>query len=73
MVGDFYRTHHSLVERYDQVKPDTGIIHLVFGSPFASAKYQIEKLMSFVDTDYDTYSENFNVDESVESEVDDPE
>ncbi|KAI5425119.1 protein NETWORKED 3A isoform X2 [Lathyrus oleraceus] len=74
MVEDFYRTHRSLAERYDQVKPDTGISHLVSGaSPFASAKYQIEKLMSFADTGYDTYSENFDVDESVESEVDDPE
>jgi len=74
MVEDFYRTHRSLAERYDQVKPDTGNGHLVLGgSPFASAKYQLEKLMSFADTGYDTYSENFDVDESVESEVDDPE
>ncbi|XP_073222282.1 protein NETWORKED 3A-like isoform X2 [Cicer arietinum] len=74
MVEDFYRTHRSLAERYDQVKPDTGINHLMSGgSPFASAKYQIEKLMSFADTGYDTYSENFDVDDSVESEVDDPE
>lgn len=74
MVEDFYRTHRSLAERYDQVKPDTGNGHLVLGgSPFASAKYQIEKLMSFADTGYDTYSENFDVDESMESEVDDPE
>ncbi|XP_058740719.1 protein NETWORKED 3A [Vicia villosa] len=73
MVEDFYRTHRSLAERYDQVKPDTGISHLMSGgSPFASAKYQIEKLMSFADTGYDTYSENFDADESVESEVDDP-
>jgi hypothetical protein len=71
MVEDFYRTHRSLAERYDQVKPDTGNGHLVLGgSPFASAKYQIEKLMSFADT---TYSENFDIDESMESEVDDPE
>lgn len=75
MVEDFYRTHRSLAERYDQVKPDTGIGNLISGgSPFASAKYQIEKLMSFADTNngYDTYSENCYVDESVESEVDDP-
>ena len=25
MVEDFYKTHHLLVERYDQVKPDSGI------------------------------------------------
>jgi hypothetical protein len=74
MVEDFYRTHRSLAERYDQVKPDTGLGHISPGvSPFASAKYRIEKLMSFADTGYDTYSENFDVDESMESEVDDPE
>jgi hypothetical protein len=74
MVEDFYRTHRSLAERYDQVKPDTGLGHISSGvSPFASAKYQIQKLMSFADTGYDTYSENFDVDESMESEVDDPE
>ncbi|WVZ08744.1 hypothetical protein V8G54_022090, partial [Vigna mungo] len=75
MVEDFYRTHRSLAERYDQVKPDTtGIGHLVTGgSPFASAKYQIEKLMCFSDNGYDTYSEHCDVYESEESEVDDPE
>jgi len=75
MVEDFYRTHRSLAERYDQVKPDTtGIGHLVNGgSPFASAKYQIEKLMCFSDNGYDTYSEHCDVYESEESEVDDPE
>ncbi|KAL9332216.1 hypothetical protein ACSQ67_001826 [Phaseolus vulgaris] len=74
MVEDFYRTHRSLAERYDQVKPDTsGIGHLVtVGSPFASAKYQIEKLMCFSDNGYDTYSEHCDVYESEESEVDDP-
>ena len=25
MVEDFYKTHRLLVERYDQVKPDSGI------------------------------------------------
>ncbi|QCD98181.1 Protein Networked NET [Vigna unguiculata] len=79
MVEDFYRTHRSLAERYDQVKPDTtGIGHLVTGgSPFASAKYQIQKLMCFSDSGYDTYSERCDVyeeyEESEESEVDDPE
>ncbi|KAK7284707.1 hypothetical protein RJT34_19459 [Clitoria ternatea] len=75
MVEDFYRTHRSLAERYDQVRPDTtGIGHLLSGgSPFASAKYQIERLMSFADTGYDTYSEHCDAYESEESEVDDPE
>lgn len=75
MVEDFYRAHRSLAERYDQVKPDTtGIGHLITGgSPFASAKYQLEKLMTFSDNGYDTYSEHCDVYESEESEVDDPE
>nr|AFK39717.1 unknown [Lotus japonicus] len=73
MVEDFYRTHRSLAERYDQVKPDTGISHLTTGgSPFASAKYQIEKLMSFADNGYDTYSEDCAIDEYEESDVYDP-
>lgn len=69
MVEDFYRTHRSLAERYDQVKPNT---FSSGGSPFASAKYQFEKLMNFADNGYDTYSDNCDLDESVESEVDDP-
>ncbi|RDX93670.1 Protein NETWORKED 3A, partial [Mucuna pruriens] len=75
MVEDFYRSHRSLAERYDQVKPDTtGIGQLVSGgSPFASAKYQLEKLMTFSDNGYDTYSEHCDVYESEESDVDDPE
>ncbi|KAJ1435709.1 Protein Networked [Sesbania bispinosa] len=76
MVQDFYRTHRSLAEKYDQVKPDTGIRLLKTGeSPFASSKFhQSDKLMSFADNKgYDSYSENCDVEESVESEVDDPE
>ncbi|KAL2345371.1 hypothetical protein Fmac_006656 [Flemingia macrophylla] len=73
MVEDFYRSHRSLAERYDQVKPDT----YSGGSPFASAKYQFEKLMSFSDHGYDidTYSHSEHCDayESDESEVEDPE
>ncbi|XP_027368001.1 protein NETWORKED 3A-like [Abrus precatorius] len=73
MVEDFYRTHRSLAERYDQI---AGIRQLkTGGSPFASPKYhQSEKLMmSFADNSYDSYSENCDVEESAESEVDDPE
>ena len=76
MVEDFYRTHRSLAERYDQVRPDTGIgFHTTGGSPFASAKHRLEKLMSFAEDHrgYDTYSESCDVEEYVESEVDDPE
>ncbi|MED6158902.1 hypothetical protein PIB30_037363 [Stylosanthes scabra] len=72
MVEDFYRTHRSLAERYDQVRPDTGIGLLNSGgSPFASAKHRFEKLLTFADDHrgYDTYSESYDV----ESEVDDPE
>ncbi|KAK4273165.1 hypothetical protein QN277_021619 [Acacia crassicarpa] len=74
MVEDFYRTHRSLAERYDQVKPDSGFRILKSGgSPFASAKYQSEKFMTFTDSSYDSFSENYDVEESAESEVDDPE
>nr|KYP71624.1 hypothetical protein KK1_010891 [Cajanus cajan] len=71
MVEDFYRSHRSLAERYDQVKPDT----YSGGSPFASAKYQFEKLTTFSDNGFDTYSHSEHCDayESEESEVDDPE
>ncbi|CAL0302462.1 unnamed protein product [Lupinus luteus] len=74
MVEDFYRTHRSLAERYDQIKPETGIGFLaaVGGSPFASAKHQIEKLVSFADNGYDTYSEHCYTEDCTESEVDDP-
>ncbi|KAJ1435708.1 Protein Networked [Sesbania bispinosa] len=73
MVQDFYRTHRSLAERYDQVKPDTGIRLLKTGeSHFASSKFhQSDKLMSFADNKgYDSYSEKCDLEESVESEVD---
>ncbi|KAG5080148.1 hypothetical protein JHK86_004213 [Glycine max] len=71
MVEDFYRTHRSLAERYDQV---TGIRQQKTGSPFSPIKnHQSEKLMSFTHDSYDSYSECFDVEESVESEVDDPE
>ncbi|XP_028186022.1 protein NETWORKED 4B-like [Glycine soja] len=74
MVEDFYRTHRSLAERYDQV---TGIRQQKTGgggSPFSPLKHhQSEKLMSYADDSYDSYSESFDVEESVESEVDDPE
>ncbi|KAE9593855.1 hypothetical protein Lal_00036472 [Lupinus albus] len=73
MVEDFYRTHRSLAERYDQIKPEPGI-RFVAESPFASAKNQIEKLVSFADNGYDTYSENcYTEEDCTESEVDDPE
>ncbi|KAE9611518.1 putative protein Networked (NET), actin-binding (NAB) [Lupinus albus] len=70
MVEDFYRTHRSLAESYDQVKPDTAFRQLkIEGSQPCSPK----KLLSFGDNGYDNYSENCDVEESVKSEVDDPE
>ncbi|XP_020212924.1 protein NETWORKED 4B [Cajanus cajan] len=72
MVEDFYRTHRSLAERYDQV---TGIRNQkTGGSPFSPLKHhQSDKLMSFADDNYDSYSESCGVEESGESEVYDPE
>ncbi|KAK7277711.1 hypothetical protein RJT34_22726 [Clitoria ternatea] len=72
MVQDFYRTQRSLVERYDQVSCTR--VSKTVGPPFSSSKYhQSEKLMSFADNSYDSYSENYDAEESAESEVDDPE
>lgn len=75
LVEDFYKTHRLLAERYDQVRPETAIRHLKTGeSPTASFRQcQSEKLMSFDDHGYDSYYENCDVEESVESEIDDPE
>ncbi|XP_057423378.1 protein NETWORKED 3A-like isoform X2 [Lotus japonicus] len=73
MVEDFYRSHCSLAERYDQVKPDPGTrLMKTRVSPFSSPKcHQSEKFKSFSD---DGYSESCGAEEeSVKSEVDDPE
>ncbi|XP_019439057.1 PREDICTED: protein NETWORKED 3A-like [Lupinus angustifolius] len=70
MVEDFYRTHRSLAESYDQVKPDTGFRSLKIGGSQPSSP---KKLLSFGDNGYDIYSENCEVEESIKSEVDDPE
>ncbi|XP_054776626.1 protein NETWORKED 3A-like [Prosopis cineraria] len=74
MVEDFYRTQRSLAERYDQVKSDTGIRLLTTEvSPFSPTKYQSDNIMGFKDRSYDSYSENCDAEESVESEIDDSE
>ena len=53
MVEEFYRTHRSLAERYDQLKSDSGTCLLTtLASPFTSSKSQLEKLMSVVDQTY---------------------
>ncbi|PIN06765.1 hypothetical protein CDL12_20681 [Handroanthus impetiginosus] len=74
MVEDFYRTHRSLAERYDQVKSEHGNRLLTpWSSPLSFTKYRLEKSLSLNDKAYDSYSENFGPEElSDESEVDDP-
>ncbi|KAI4301341.1 hypothetical protein L6164_034629 [Bauhinia variegata] len=74
MVEDFYRRHRSLAERYDQVKSDVGTrLMNTWGAPLSSAKYQSEKSFCFTDRSYDSFSDNCDVEDSAESEVDDPE
>ncbi|KAL3644822.1 hypothetical protein CASFOL_010002 [Castilleja foliolosa] len=81
MVEDFYRTHRSLAERYDQAKsePLTRISSTWSStssssfSPLSFTKYRLQKSLSLDDKAYDSYSEACGPDESEESEVDDPE
>ncbi|GFQ02327.1 hypothetical protein PHJA_002376700 [Phtheirospermum japonicum] len=79
MVEDFYRTHRSLAERFDQAKsePLTRISSPWLSSPSSSplsfTKYRLQKSLSLDDKAYDSYSEACGPDESDESEVDDPE
>lgn len=76
MVEEFYRSHRSLAERYDQVKSDSGSRLLTtWASPLSFTKYRADKLMimSFTERSYDSYSETYEPEESGESEVDDPE
>ncbi|XP_058770248.1 protein NETWORKED 4B-like [Vicia villosa] len=71
MVEDFYKIHRLLAERYDQVRPEAGTRLL---PPSACLKHsQSEKWTNFDYRCYDSYSENCDVEESVESEIDDPE
>ncbi|KAJ9187722.1 hypothetical protein P3X46_003146 [Hevea brasiliensis] len=73
MVEDFYRTHRSLAERYDQLKSDPGNRFLTtMGSPF-STKYQQQKLVNGIDQACDKHSEIYDLEDSAESEVEDPE
>ncbi|OVA15080.1 KIP1-like [Macleaya cordata] len=74
MVEDFYRTHRSLAERFDQLKsePKTRLI-TPLASPLSS-KYQSNKLTYVPEKSYDSYSDDaFGSEMSGESEVDDPE
>ncbi|XP_010245355.1 PREDICTED: protein NETWORKED 3C [Nelumbo nucifera] len=73
MVEDFYRAHRSLAERFDQLKSESGArLVTPLGSPYHS-KYSTQKITSPMQKSYDSYSENFDSEESGESEVDDPE
>lgn len=78
MVEDFYRTHRSLAERYDQIKSESGIRLPTspWSSPLPFSKFRLEKTLSLNDKAYDSYSEAYGPEEdeeSNESEVDDPE
>lgn len=77
MVEDFYRTHRSLAERYDQFKSESGTRLLTpWASPLSVTKVRPEKLisMSSMDKSYDSYSETYETEElEEESDVEDPE
>ncbi|XVF80556.1 hypothetical protein PTKIN_Ptkin15bG0082900 [Pterospermum kingtungense] len=74
LVEDFYRSHRSLVERYDRVKLDPGTrIVATLGSSFSSMKSSSEKTTNATDKGYDSYSETFDSEDYAESEVDNPE
>ncbi|KAF5732703.1 hypothetical protein HS088_TW17G00233 [Tripterygium wilfordii] len=77
MVEDFYRAHRSLAERYDLVKSDSGArLQKTFLSPISIMKSQSEKFRTIPGQIYRSFSENYDTEESAESElseVDDPE
>ncbi|GFZ04637.1 kinase interacting (KIP1-like) family protein [Actinidia rufa] len=81
MVGDLYRAHRLLAERYDQVKSDAGFrLVTPLASPRSStsplsSKYRREKsMMTCTDNkSYDSYSETYDPMEFGDSEFDDPE
>ncbi|XP_043710856.1 protein NETWORKED 3C-like isoform X1 [Telopea speciosissima] len=73
MVEDFYRTHRSLAERFDQLKSDTGTrLPIPLDSPLHTS-YRLQRSTSPTEKSYDSYSETFESEDSGESEVDDPE
>ncbi|KAE8660626.1 classical arabinogalactan protein 26-like [Hibiscus syriacus] len=74
LVGDFYRSHRLLAERYDEIKSDPGTrLVTTLGSPFASMKYHSDKAMNSMDKIYDSSSDTIDSNDYAESEVDDPE
>ncbi|KAF6157797.1 hypothetical protein GIB67_038265 [Kingdonia uniflora] len=74
MVEDFYKTHRSLLERFDRLNsgPKTPGLLTPTVSPFAT-KYQAQKLHIPRQKSCDSYSECFDYEEFSESEVEDPE
>ncbi|XP_017238075.1 protein NETWORKED 3A isoform X1 [Daucus carota subsp. sativus] len=75
MVEEFYRSHRSLAERYDQLKSDSGSRLATPWAPSLSfTKYRGDKLICSTERSYDSYSETYEPEESSgDSEVDDPE
>ncbi|KAL0458006.1 UNVERIFIED_CONTAM: protein NETWORKED 3A [Sesamum latifolium] len=75
MVEDFYRTHRSLAERYDQIRSESGNRLLTpCSSPLSVTKHQLGKSLSLNDrSTYGSYAEAYGPEESNDSEVDDPE
>ncbi|KAL5561559.1 hypothetical protein UlMin_031306 [Ulmus minor] len=75
MVEEFYRAHRSLAERYDHVKCDSATRLVTrLGSPFSATKYQLDRsICGMSDLTYDSYSVSCDLEDSAESEVDDPE
>ncbi|CAL0320594.1 unnamed protein product [Lupinus luteus] len=68
MVEDFYRSHRSLAERYDQVRPDTWFHPLPKNNAASPTHASHKKWLSFGDHVYDSYSDE----KSMDSEVDNP-
>ncbi|KAL0418799.1 UNVERIFIED_CONTAM: protein NETWORKED 3A [Sesamum radiatum] len=75
MVEDFYRTHCSLAERYDQVRSESGNRLLTpCSSPLSVTRHQLGKSLSLNDRSTNgSYAEAYGPEESNDSEVDDPE
>ncbi|KAL3517493.1 hypothetical protein ACH5RR_020082 [Cinchona calisaya] len=76
MVEEFYRTHRSLAERYEQFKSESGTRLITpWASPLSMTKCRPEKLMSLssMEKSYDIYSETYDTEELEESDIEDPE
>ncbi|PON57187.1 Protein Networked (NET), actin-binding (NAB) domain containing protein [Parasponia andersonii] len=71
MVEEFYRSHRSLAEKYDQLKSDSGTrVLTTLRSPFSSTEHRVEKWTSgLTDQTYDRCSKICVVEDSAESET----